>query len=216
MNKFKIILLGDAGVGKSSLIRKYIYGDFIDNYDLTMGCDFHTQKVSLLNNNTIELQIWDTAGQERFKAMTLSFYRNTHCYILVFDTTDMKSFLNLEYWYNEINKKQTTDYLIVLIGTKKDLKHDRNVSIELIKNFINNINRNIKYFEISSKTEYSLNYIFDYIADILLEKFGSINEGDNYKNKKVIFENNENNIENKYLSLNSDEKVEDKYFSCCF
>jgi small GTP-binding protein len=182
MKTFKIILLGDSGVGKSSLFRKYILGNYDDYYDVTMGCDFQSKIINLQNDEQVDLHIWDTAGQERFKAMTLSFYRNTHCYVLVFDTTCQESFSNLDFWYNEIENKKTIDNVIVLIGTKKDLKDQRQVYLETINKFINN--KNIKYFEISSKTDYSLNYIFDHIADVLDDRFKEDNNTNNTDNIK--------------------------------
>jgi small GTP-binding protein len=158
---FKIVLIGDSGVGKSSLLSRYFDNEFMEYYNATIGVDFKAKEISV-KEKTAKLQIWDTAGQERFRNITTSYYRMAHCFVLLFDTTNRESFYNLDYWYGEIEKHKTKDALFILIGTKKDLKDNREVFIEPIKNFA--VSKNMKYFETSAKTNEGFLYIFDYWA----------------------------------------------------
>ena len=163
MKIFKIILVGNSGVGKSSLLRRYIYNDFIETYNSTIGIDF---KHKIINNDT-KLHIWDTAGQERFCSIIKTYYRNIDCVFLFFDITNKASFLALQYWYDEV--KKYSDPLFILIGTKNDLKQFRKVNLQEISDFI--IPKHMKYFEISSKTGENISDIFDVSIDILLKKY---------------------------------------------
>ena len=96
----KCILLGDSGVGKSTLLKVLKAKDFTNTYEATIGIDFDTMNITLpdYNDHKIKLQIWDTAGQERFKAINYSFYRNAFAVLLVYDITNRKSFQNIEKW----------------------------------------------------------------------------------------------------------------------
>ena len=187
---YKVILVGDSGVGKSSLLTRYFYNEFSNNHNSTIGVDCESKEINV-KEKTVRLQIWDTAGHEKFRNITTSYYRNTHCFILLFDITNKESFDNLHYWYEEIKKFCTVnDPLIVLIGTKKDLRNERTVYYDTIIKFSSE--RNFKYFETSSKQNDGIYYIFDYIADILVDKFP-----EKEKDKNIIQMNNENNIMHK-------------------
>ena len=94
---FKIVLVGDSGVGKSSLVLKYTDDVYNDNFISTIGVDFKIHTINI-NGKQVKLQIWDTAGQERFKSITASYYKGAHCIIFVYDITDSQSFLNLKKW----------------------------------------------------------------------------------------------------------------------
>ncbi len=202
---FKIVLIGDTGVGKSSMMRRYFDNQFSVNFYATVGVDYRSTEITI-KNKIAKIQVWDTAGQERFRNITSSYYRNANCFIMVFDITNRNSFNNLNYWYGEIQKNKSLDPLIILIGTKKDLKDERHVYIEDIKKFYEE--KDIKYFEISSKENEGIYFIFDYITDIMFEKFPNGNENNGEKKYVVIEKKHNINDRN-----NNNEK---KNRSCCF
>ena len=96
---FKILLIGDSGVGKSCLILRFAENMFIDSYISTIGVDFKIKTISLFGK-IVKLQIWDTAGQERFRTITTSYYRGSHAILIVYDITSMESFRNVTSWLN--------------------------------------------------------------------------------------------------------------------
>jgi small GTP-binding protein len=191
---YKIIFVGDSGVGKSTLLERYINNNFASTHNMTIGVDFKSKKLCI-NNKNIQLQLWDTAGQETFRNLVISYYRHADCVIIFFDITNKESFNNVDFWYNEAQKHKSRDILIVVIGTKKDLKNDRKVYITDIKKYMSD--KNFRYFETSSKLNDGIVYIFDYIAEILSEKIidikkceitiqHSININNNLKKEKSV------------------------------
>mmetsp|Transcript_18166 Transcript_18166/g.20210 ORF Transcript_18166/g.20210 Transcript_18166/m.20210 type:complete len:213 (-) Transcript_18166:108-746(-) len=123
---FKILLVGDSGVGKSSLVLRYCEDKFRDQHITTIGIDFKVKLVTVDGEKT-KLQIWDTAGQERFHTLTTSYYRGAHAIILVYDVAHRKSFENVEKWMRDISKFAAPHIQLVLIGNKSDLVHSRKV-----------------------------------------------------------------------------------------
>ena len=134
---FKIILIGPAFSGKTSLVRRYVFENFIEDYEVTVGLDFQV-KVIQKNGKTIKLYIWDTAGTEMYQSLTASYYRNSVGAIVVFDVTDEKSFKSLDTWikfYRE-NKDSKLEDLIYLVGNKIDLVNERVISKEKAKKYM--------------------------------------------------------------------------------
>src|SRR5438309_1672069 len=120
-NIFKIVILGDANCGKSSLINMFINKKFKFSYDLTIGVDFGCIDL-IINDDKIRLQIWDTAGHERFRSITKSYYKSASGIILCYDVSSEDSFKNLERWLKDINECCEGDVPIILVGNKIDLK----------------------------------------------------------------------------------------------
>ncbi|KAK8809578.1 hypothetical protein WA158_000521 [Blastocystis sp. Blastoise] len=104
----KIIVLGDASVGKTSIIRQYVNQKFSDKYKATIGADFFTDDL-VIDGTQVSLQIWDTAGQERFQSLGAAFYRGADACILTFDITNAKTFKNLSKWQDEFLKITTAE-----------------------------------------------------------------------------------------------------------
>merc|ERR1711896_105627 len=114
---FKLLLIGDSGVGKSCLLLRFADDTYQESYISTIGVDFKIRTIQL-DGKTIKLQIWDTAGQERFRTITSSYYRGAHGIIVVYDTTDAESFRSVERWIKEIEKFAGVDVSISLCGNK--------------------------------------------------------------------------------------------------
>merc|ERR1712137_1104344 len=170
----KIVLLGDSGVGKTSLMDRYVNKNFTTLYKATIGADFLTKEVEV-DNNTVTLQIWDTAGQERFQSLSNSFYRGADCCILVFDLTIQKTFDHLENWKNEFlvqaNISEQYNYPFIVIGNKCDLE-SRDVSSKKVEEWCRsqpNIDQ-IPYFETSAKDSIQVDTAFHAAAELGLAK----------------------------------------------
>jgi len=118
--KFKVVFLGDQSVGKTSIIHRFIYDSFDDNYQATIGIDFMSHKM-FVEEKIIILNLWDTAGQEKFKTITAAYYKGAQGLFLVFDITDRKSFKDIENWIMEVDKYANPNIIKILIGNKSDL-----------------------------------------------------------------------------------------------
>lgn len=121
---FKLLLIGDSGVGKSSLLLRFADDTFTESYISTIGVDFKIRTVQL-EGKTVKLQIWDTAGQERFRTITSSYYRGAQGIIIVYDVTDKDSFNNVKQWLHEIDRYASEDVKKLLVGNKSDLDDKR-------------------------------------------------------------------------------------------
>ena len=197
---FKIILIGNSSVGKSSIIQRYIQKIFNDEYTCTIGVDFFMKTIDI-NEKLIKLQLWDTAGTERFKSITTGYYRGANAAFVVFDLTSRVSFNSISEWiqnyYNYSNPNSEKN--VVLIGNKSDLKESREITEEEINKFV--VNNNIKYFETSAKNGENIDECFYFIAEKLMkdleekgifsnvENVGTINNGIINKNKIDIIGN---------------------------
>ncbi|CAI0530408.1 unnamed protein product [Linum tenue] len=129
---FKLLLIGDSGVGKSCLLLRFADDSYLDSYISTIGVDF-----------------WDTAGQERFRTITSSYYRGAHGIIVVYDVTDQESFNNVKQWLNEIDRYASENVNKLLVGNKSDLTANKVVSYETAKAFADEIG--IPFMETSAK-----------------------------------------------------------------
>eukprot|EP01088_Endostelium_zonatum_P020189 TRINITY_DN72_c0_g2_i1.p1 TRINITY_DN72_c0_g2~~TRINITY_DN72_c0_g2_i1.p1 ORF type:complete len:203 (+),score=65.26 TRINITY_DN72_c0_g2_i1:164-772(+) len=125
---FKILLVGDSGVGKSSLLLRFTDDMFQDTFISTIGVDFKIRNVKV-EDKVIKLQIWDTAGQERFRTITSSYYRGAHGIIVVYDVTDPVTFNNSKMWLSEIERYACNNVTKLLIGNKADMASKRAVAV---------------------------------------------------------------------------------------
>lgn len=126
---FKIVLLGEGCVGKTSLVLRYVEDKFNDRHITTLQASFLTKRVNL-NGKRVNLAIWDTAGQERFHALGPIYYRESHGAILVYDITDEDSFQKVKNWVRELRRMLGDDICLVIAGNKTDLERERHVSLE--------------------------------------------------------------------------------------
>lgn len=149
---FKIIVIGDSNVGKTCLTFRFCGGKFPDKTEATIGVDFR-EKTTLVDGETIKLQLWDTAGQERFrKSMVQHYYRNVHAVVFVYDVTKISSFENLPHWIEECNRHNLTqDVPRLLVGNKCDMKDKVAVNTNKAQKFADN--HNMPLFETSAKDD---------------------------------------------------------------
>ena len=131
---YKLLLIGDSGVGKSSLLHRFADDIYTDSYISTIGVDFKI-KTMVVEDKVVKLQIWDTAGQERFRTITSSYYRGAHGIIVVYDITDLDSFSNVKVWLGEIDRYASENVDKLLVGNKCDLEGSRQVSKEMAQEF---------------------------------------------------------------------------------
>ena len=124
---FKLILVGDSGVGKSSLLYRFINSKYINYKELTIGVDFGTHTIKI-NDDRVKLHIWDTAGQECFKAITRQYYKDAVGIMVCYDVTDYTSFMNITDWMKDIKESCEHAVVIMIVGTKTDLKSKRVVT----------------------------------------------------------------------------------------
>jgi Ras-related protein Rab-1A len=126
---FKIVLVGDAGVGKSSLLLRFVDNLYSDAYSSTIGVDFKMRTVVLQNGTRVKLQLWDTTGQERFRSITESYYRTAHAIVLVYDITRRDSFVHVQTrWMLDVLNTMREETCVMLVGTKSDLETHREVT----------------------------------------------------------------------------------------
>lgn len=126
---FKVVLIGDSGVGKSNLLSRFTRNEFCLESKSTIGVEFATRSIQV-DAKTIKAQIWDTAGQERYRAITSAYYRGAVGALLVYDMTKALTFENVERWLKELRDHADANIVIMLVGNKSDLRHLRSVSTE--------------------------------------------------------------------------------------
>ena len=131
--KFKIIIVGDSGVGKTNLVKRFIQNTFSSNTLATVGVEFFSNNY-YINDKLFKIEMWDTAGQERYKSITSAYYKGAMGALLVYDVTNQITFNNIERWYNEIKDFSSKDIQIIMIGNKTDLKDKIVISTEMSQN----------------------------------------------------------------------------------
>lgn len=199
---FKIILLGDANVGKTTFTSLLVTDNLPTDYHSTIGVEFLSSIIELMDSTNVKLMLWDTAGQERYRALTRIYYKNVIGVFLFFDLTNRKSFLNLRYWYDQIKGEiENSNGVIYIIGNKLDLVNERQVSNEDVLNFLDELDskNTVKYKEISViRDKNDVKNIYYEISEEIYLKI---------KENKIDTKNNEG-----VINLNYKEKKKGK---CC-
>jgi len=168
----KVIILGDSGVGKTSLMNQYVNRRFGAQYKATIGADFLTKEV-MVDDRLVTLQIWDTAGQERFQSLGVAFYRGSDCCVLVYDVNNVQTFNNLVTWREEFlaqsSPSNPENFPFVVIGNKIDLEHLRVVSSKKAQAWCQKMG-NLPHFETSAKEAIRVDQVFQQVARLALQQ----------------------------------------------
>ena len=188
--KLKLILIGDSGVGKTSLLSRYMDEAFTPNKPCTVTADYKIKSIKIDPLTTVEITIWDTCGQEKYRAMTKQYFKDAHGIILMFDVCDKRSFSDLDIWLDEIKKNTPKDDVsIVLCGNKIDLNF-RNITFEEANNFAQK--NGLLYSETSAKEGNNIEVAFENVTKDIIQKMGKKNKLVNeykekvYLNEKVV------------------------------
>ncbi|AFZ81264.1 Ras related Rab1a small GTP-binding protein [Theileria equi strain WA] len=163
---FKLVLVGDSGVGKSCLLLRFADDSFTDSYITTIGVDFRFRTIKV-NDKRVKLQIWDTAGQERFRTITSTYYRGADGIVLAYDLTDKSSFDHISDWLAEVDKYAAEDTCKLLVGNKSDIQENRDVDPSDVKRLSELVN--IPVMEVSAKTGENVEKAFFSITERLVE-----------------------------------------------
>lgn len=164
---FKLLLIGDSGVGKTCLIVRFSEDSFNSTYISTIGIDFKIRTTEI-QGKKIKLQVWDTAGQERFKTITTAYYRGAMGIILVYDITDERSFENIQNWMKSIKENAAAGVERMLLGNKCDIEIKRKVPKDRGEKLAKE--HNIRFFETSAKSSQNVDEAFNTLANDILMK----------------------------------------------
>jgi len=159
--QFKLVLLGDSAVGKSSLVLRFVKKQFFEYQESTIGAAFLTQTVAV-NDYVVKFEIWDTAGQERYHSLAPMYYRGASCAIVVYDITNRQTFLRAKSWVKELQRQGNPNIVIALAGNKLDLAENRKVDIKEAEAYADD--NGIFFMETSAKTDHNVTDLFKTIA----------------------------------------------------
>lgn len=169
---FKLVLLGESAVGKSSIVHRFVKNTFDDMRESTIGAAFLTQTITLPEvNTTIKFEIWDTAGQERYKSLAPMYYRNAHAALCVYDITSKSSFTKAQDWIRELKRQAPEGIIVALVGNKADLTDERQIEEREILLYVEQLNQEqgaqVIHTECSAKSGEGVLEVFNAIARAL-------------------------------------------------
>lgn len=160
VTSIKLVLLGEAAVGKSSIVLRFVSNDFSENKEPTIGAAFLTQRVNI-GEQTVKFEIWDTAGQERFASLAPMYYRNAQAALVVYDVTKPQSFIKARHWVKELHEQASKGIVIALVGNKLDMIEnggERKVAKEEAERLAEE--EGLLFFETSAKSGENVNEVF--------------------------------------------------------
>ena len=199
---FKVLLLGNSDVGKSSLLLRFVDSVWNETFVPTIGVDFKVKTVEI-GDKKVKMQIWDTAGQERFRNVISTYFRGGNGLLLIYDITNKDSFKNLESWLIEIEKNASENILKLLIGNKSDLEEDREISKEEGQAFANR--NGMQFMETSAKMNTNVDEAFQALGKLMIE----FNSG-----QKTTMNSQNKNDKKKTLSASKGKDLNSKK-KCC-
>ena len=196
---FKIVLIGDSGVGKTNILSRYLTDKFSSTTQPTVGVEFGS-KIVKKGEKLIKLQIWDTAGQERYKSITSAYYKGAKGAFVVYDISRKSTFDNVDKWINELKNNGSEDVFILLVGNKSDLNDQREISEEEVKKKAEVYN--IAFCETSALKGKNIEFAFESLIDKITEKLE--------KEKEILGKNISKIEEGKTITLNTDKDKDKK------
>ena len=199
---YKIILVGDSGVGKTCLLSMYVKGECGPTIP-TIAVEFCTKEIELADNYKVKVQLWDTAGQERFKSLAMTYYRKAYGILLLFDVTKRTSFISCKNYLEEVRMNSDKNCVIYLVGNKIDLENQRQISYDEANIFAKK--EKIKYIETSAIKNMRVEEVFSSLLDNIYE----IKKEEN-KNKTFLEEGNKIGLKNPSIIKNNKSE-----FGCC-
>ncbi len=200
---FKVLVLGDSFVGKTNMVKRFLYDEFDSNTKETVGVEFGSKNFLIgKKQDIVKAQIWDTAGQERYRSVTKAYYKGAKGALLVYDITRKTTFENVDNWIIDLRTNGDKDILIILVGNKTDLEENRQVSIEEVKSKAETYN--IAFLETSAKSGDNINKAFTELVEQVYKANITMNQS-----YEKIEENNGDGIN----LVNKDEEKKKK--GCC-
>ncbi|WOL15371.1 ras-related protein RABF2b-like [Canna indica] len=160
----KLVLLGDVGTGKSSLVLRFVKGQFVEFQESTIGAAFFSQTLSV-NDESVKFEIWDTAGQERYHSLAPMYYRGAAAAVIVYDMTNAATFARAKKWVQELQAQGSPNTIVALAGNKADLLEARQVSVQEAQTYAQE--NGLFFMETSAKTAINVNDIFYEIGKFL-------------------------------------------------
>ena len=191
---YKVVLIGESGVGKTCIINQFNEGKFDPNIKISISAQFCRKKIDLPNGESVTMDIWDTVGQETFRSITQIFYAHAKVAIIVYDVTNKKTFdEDKNYWYKKIQEIDDKDIIIALVANKYDLYEKRQVSNEEGEEYAKSIKA--IFASTSAKNNSGIKTLFENIAmKIKQKKYNKVDETNiNIKNNENISLNNKKN-----------------------
>ncbi|GFV61602.1 ras-related protein Rab-3 [Trichonephila clavipes] len=172
---FKILIIGNSSVGKTSFLFRYAEDAFSSAFVSTVGIDFKVKTV-FRQDKRVKLQIWDTAGQERYRTITTAYYRGAMGFILMYDVTNEESFNSVRDWVTQIKTYSWDNAQVVLVGNKCDMEDERVVSTERGKQLSDTLG--LEFFETSAKENLNVKIVFERLVDIICDKMSESLDSD--------------------------------------
>ncbi|XP_062388014.1 RAB3D, member RAS oncogene family, b isoform X2 [Sardina pilchardus] len=172
---FKLLIIGNSSVGKTSFLFRYADDSFTSAFVSTVGIDFKVKTV-FRNNKRIKLQIWDTAGQERYRTITTAYYRGAMGFLLMYDITNQESFSAVQDWATQIKTYSWDNAQVILVGNKCDLEDDRLIPTEDSQRLADELG--FQFFEASAKDNINVKQVFERLVDVICEKMNESIEGE--------------------------------------
>ena len=203
---FKVVFVGDAGVGKTQIINKFVKNKFSNDYKPTIGVDFYFKTINS-NGKIIKLQLWDTAGQKKFKTITKSYYKGAHLIVFVYAIDNENTFKNIQNCGKDVKEQTNEKTKFLLVGNKCDLYEEKQVSTEEAQKYAKD--NNMEFIEVSAKEGTNINDMFNSSLSKIFEDMEA-----EEKKEEIQVENHNKDIDINHINDN-DIPFCNKYCSCC-
>lgn len=205
---FKIILIGDSGVGKTNILSRYINNYYSDSTKSTVGVELGC-KIEQINDTKVKIQIWDTAGQERYKSITKTYYKGAKGALIVYDISRKESFLNVDKWIGDLKEYGEENVCVILVGNKCDLENNRQVSTDEVSKKAEQYK--IGFCETSALSAKNIDLAFQMLIKKIAETIPNVD--DKYGNKSSVVSTGVS-LDTKIISEENRPK-EKKKKNCC-